>query len=502
VFKTAVAQLRFAASVGLGRPFAQWSLDHLIDAIKETRREFGAIDVEDGGGQLGGPVLDEETRRELHLRRFRTQAVRAAQETGYYARLFERLALDPGRLRFEDIVHLPTTPKEALREDPGAFVRRTMSPAFGTTTTGTTNKPTSVYFSAHEMRTYIALAAIGLLSANRIDESDVVQLSTSSRATLGNTCFAAACARIGALVQPAGLVEPLRTLALLAEEKGIPGKKPKVSYMSIYASYLGELVECGLQRGYGPADFGLEHIAVGGELVSEGLKKRALRLFGPVEIYDDYGMTETWPFQGQSCSEGHLHFDPTSGMLEVIDPETGTPAGSGQAGTLVATPLPPYREVTILLRYDTQDVVRHIEGPLTCNLRNLQATSPLLGKLSLAARHEGGWTFARDVLEALEGAEEVPLPARYGFWAVPGGVAVEVVVRRGAEPSVRRAIETRLEERDVPVRELNLVEHLSELRRPVPLRCDLKESAFGVPGDGGGDVFTLTPEETAGQEDL
>jgi phenylacetate-CoA ligase len=129
-------------------------------------------------------------------------------------------------------------------------------------------------------------------------------------------------------------------------------------------------------------------------------------------------MTETWPFQGQSCSEGHLHFDPTSGMLEVIDPETGKPAERGQAGTLVATPLPPYREVIILLRYDTQDVVRQVEGPLTCNLHNLQATSPLLGKLSLATRHEDGWTFSREVLEALEGAEEVPLPARYGFWAV------------------------------------------------------------------------------------
>jgi phenylacetate-CoA ligase len=502
VFKTAVAQLRFAASVGFGRPFAQWSLDQLIDAIKETKREFGAIDAEDGGSQLGGPVLDEETRRELHLRRFRTQAVRAAQETSYYAHLFEKHALQPDRLSFEDIVRLPTTPKEALREHPGAFVRRTTTPSFGTTTTGTTNKPTSVYFSAHEMRTYIALAAIGLLAANRIDESDIVQLSTSSRATLGNTCFAGACVRIGALVHLAGLIEPLRTLALLAEERSIPGKKPKVSYMSIYASYLGELVECGLQHGYGPDDFGLERISVGGELVSEGLKERARGLFGPVEVYDDYGMTETWPFQGQSCSEGHLHFDPTSGMLEVIDPETGTPAGSGQAGTLVATPLPPYREVTILLRYDTQDVVRQVEGPLTCNLRNLQATSPLLGKLSLATRHEDGWTFAREVLEALEGAEEVPLPARYGFWAVPGGVAVEVVARRSAEPRVRRAIETRLGERGVPVRKLNLVEHRGELRRPLPLRCDLKESAFGVPAGSGEDVFGLTLEEATRREDL
>ena len=49
MFKTAAAQLRIAASVGLGWPFAQWSLDHLIDATRDTKREFGAIDVEDGG---------------------------------------------------------------------------------------------------------------------------------------------------------------------------------------------------------------------------------------------------------------------------------------------------------------------------------------------------------------------------------------------------------------------------------------------------------------------
>jgi hypothetical protein len=56
------------------------------------------------------------------------------------------------------------------------------------------------------------------------------------------------------MVQLAGLVEPLRTLALLAEEQRIPGKKPRVSFMTTYASYLEELVECGLQHGYGPED--------------------------------------------------------------------------------------------------------------------------------------------------------------------------------------------------------------------------------------------------------
>jgi phenylacetate-CoA ligase len=424
--------------------------------------------------------LDDETRREFHLRRFRTQAVRGATETVYYKELFEHLNLDPARLNFEDIARIPLTTKEALRENPDAFVRRTATPCFRTTTTGTTGKPTSICFSAHEMQTYVALAAIANLVTGRIDASDIVQISTSSRATLGNTCMAGACARIGALVYLTGLIEPERTLALLAERHRIPGKKPQVSHMSTYPSYLGELVEHGLQQGYRPSDFGLERMAVGGELVSEGLKERAQQLFGAVEFDEEYGMTETWPFPGMGCSEGHMHFEPAVGMMEVIDPQTSAPASPNTAGSIVVTPLPPYRDTTILLRYDTEDVVRPIEGPVTCNRKNLPATSPLLGKLRLAVHHEGGWTFPRHVLEALEGCEDVHLPARYGFWAVSGGVAVEVVAR-GTGSDARRAIGTCLEEQGIPVRELHIVEHPDALRRPVPLRCDLKEALFTAP---------------------
>jgi len=480
---TALAQLRFALSMGFGRPFCARSLDRLIDSVIDTKREFGTVGGEgdEGSTLFGGPVLADEARRALQLRRFRAQAARAAKETAYYEHLFSELDVDPRKLGFEGIARVPPTPKEALREDPDAFVRRTATPCFRTTTTGTTGKPTSVCFSAYEMRTYIALDAMSLLFAGRIDESDIVQISASSRATLGNACFAGACARVGALVYPIGLIEPAHTLAFLAEEHSVPGKKPRVSYMSTYPSYLGELVQEGLQRSYRPADFGLERIGVGGELVSEGLKARARRLFGSVEFDEGYGMTETWPLAGRRCSEGHLHYEPTAAMVEVLDLEGQTPALPGEAGTLVVTPFAPYRETTILLRYDTQDVARPIEGPLTCELQNLQASSHLLGKLRLAVRHdEGGWTFARDVLEALEGCEEVPLPARHGFWAVPGGVAVEVVAR-GSGSGARGAIGAHLEERGVPVRELHIVEHPEALLRPVPLRCDLKEALFVAP---------------------
>jgi phenylacetate-coenzyme A ligase PaaK-like adenylate-forming protein len=327
------------------------------------------------------------------------------------------------------------------------------------------------------MQTYIALTAIGLLTRQIISPEDIVQINTSSRATLGNTCFAGGCARLGALVCPVGLVEPEQTLALLAEERRLPGKKPKTSFLSIYPSYLGELVECGLRLGYKPGDFGLERIGAGGEIVTAGLKARCRELFGPVEFNEGYGMTEPWPFGGTVCSEGHLHFEIAHGLLELLDPESWNPAQPGQAGSLVLTPFPPFRQTTILLRYDTQDMVQPVAGPLTCSLRHLPATGNILGKRRLSVQHDGGWTYPRQVIEALEAVEAVPLPARFGFWAVPGGVVVEVVVRQNT-PGVYRQLEQSLAEWGVPVQELHLLADHSQLRRPFPLRGDLREGTF------------------------
>jgi phenylacetate-coenzyme A ligase PaaK-like adenylate-forming protein len=253
---------------------------------------------QEAGELLAGPALDEETRREIQLRRFRTQAIRGAQETAYYQELFARLGLEPARLQYEDISRIPVTPKEAVRDNPDAFVRRTARPAFRATTTGTTGRPTSICFSDQEMRTYIALTAIGLLMQRNITPADIVQINTSSRATLGNTCYAGGCARLGALVYQVGLVEPEYSLALLAEERRLPGKKSKTSILSVYPSYLGDLVESGLRLGYRPADFGLERIYTGGELVTAGLKARCRELFGLVQVEESYGMTEPWPFGG------------------------------------------------------------------------------------------------------------------------------------------------------------------------------------------------------------
>jgi len=473
----AFAQVRFAVSLIFGLPFDAGSLERLADALRQTRHEFGAVGPE-AGELLAGPALDEKTRQDVQLRRFRTQAVRAARETEHYGSLFDRLGLDPTRLTFEEIARIPPTSKEALREDPTAFVRWAARPSLRAVTTGTTGTPTEVCFSRDEMRSYMALGAISLLAGGLIDAADVVQISTSARATLGNSCFAGACERAGALVHHAGLVSAEHTLGLLTRRRVLRGRRDQVSLLMTYPSHLGEVVELGLRCGLGPADFGLRRIAVGGELVTEGLKARSRRLFGDVAMIEGYGMTETWPLAGLPCPDGHLHFEPSQALVEVLDLETGGPARPGRAGTIVVTSFPPYRQTTILLRYDTRDVVRVPAEPPTCALRHRPATGQLQGKLGLSVQHDEGWTFPRPVLEALEGVEDVPLPARCGFWAVPGGVAVEVMTRDGDGPEARRAVERALGERGVPVRALHLLPDRRALRRPLPLRGDLREATF------------------------
>ena len=480
MLEIAAAELSHAASNMLGRRFSPRALLRLLHAIDESQRFSNANEA--GTLELLKPIrLDDETRREVLLRRFRLQAARAARETVYYRDMFARLGLNPARLRWEDIAQIPLTPKEGLRDWPYDFVARNAKPFLRTTTTGTTGKPTSICFSVYELEISMLLLAIAVLNSREVIPEDIVAICNSSRANSGNFTGVGACALVNCLTYQTGIVDPALTLAMLAEEHFHLGKRQRTTLIGgIYPSYLGELVETGLRLGYRPADFALRRIDIGSEILTDGLKARTEQVFGPVPFDESYGMVETWPLGAGVCPEGHLHFSTTQGLVEFINPETGAPAQPGEIATIVATPLLPYRETTLLLRYDTQDVVRLLPEPPACALRHMPATSKLLGKLRLSVRHEHGWTFPRDVLEALEACEPVPLPARCSFWSVPGGLAVEVVVR-GDPAAAKREVERSLEGHGVPIQELHLREDRSQLQHPFPLRCDLKEVSFSPP---------------------
>ena len=478
MIESVFSQLRFAYSILTGRHFSVRGLERVAKSLVETQAEFGPQSADKG--VLSGPLLDPEAMRVMQLRRFKMQAVRARSGTDHYKKLFERININCEKLSLDDITRIPLTSSDDIREMPESFVHCNAKPAFRTTTTGTTGKPTSVLFSKYEMDCYAALGAIGLLHSGKISSEDSVLLCSSSRAMLGNECAYGSYIQAGVLVCHGGLVDPKIMLARLTQKLNVDGKKNRFTLLVTYPSYLGQLIETAIEEGYKPDDFGLRRIFCGGEIVTEGLKRRARKVLGEVAFDTDFGMTEIWPMTGQHCEQNHMHFDASMGLVEVCDPETHESLyEEGKIGVLVATPFPPFRETTLVLRYNTQDMVRIVPQSLTCTLAHIPAVSNILGKYQLSIRHETGWVTVRDIAEALEDLDEIPLPARYSFWERSGGVIVEVVTR-SQNGSIRNKIEHRLLDCGIPVRELMLHSDKSKLQKPIPLRGDLRELSFSA----------------------
>ena len=114
----------------------------------------------------------------------------------------------------------------------------------------------------------------------------------------------------------------------------------------------------------------LKRIVLGGEKVSEGLRRKLRDLAAElgaskVDVLATYGFTEAkiaWaecPFPHDQPSGGY-HLYPDLGIFEVIDPRTGEVVPTGEPGELVFTPLE--ARGTVVLRYRTGDF---IDGGLT-----------------------------------------------------------------------------------------------------------------------------------------
>lgn len=413
-----------------------------------------------------GTYRDVETNLELRLRRLGEQA---ATQTPYYERHFRERGIEPRGLDRESLARIPVLSRDAVSAAPQDFVCRDADVLYRTQTSATTGgAPLGLYFSAHEVTLNAYLTAIGSILSGAVKREDLFVFPASNRQVLSLSTNVLSLHMIGATVLWTWLKPPELTLELLAAEQRIPGKEAKASVAIFHASQLGMVVTEGLARGYGPADFGLRTLIVGGEVATAGLLRRARRLFGEeIQVNESYGTSEMWGGGGNVCPARNMHFEPT-GLWEFLDPGDATPVSKGELATCVGTILPPFRDTMLLLRYDTGDLARVLD---TCPCgEGGHVTGLIEGKRHASVRHDGGWTTPRDVMEALEDLDEVELPARFGFRAEDGGVAVEVV----APDAARGTIGDALEARGVPLRALLLRDAAEELERPFRLRVDVQ----------------------------
>lgn len=106
----------------------------------------------------------------------------------------------------------------------------------------------------------------------------------------------------------------------------------------------------------------LKRVVLGGEKVAEGLRARlrdlVQELDGPdVQIISTYGFTEAklaFPECAAGQAAGGFHLSPDLALIELVDPDTGTPVPPGKPGEIVFTPLD--ARGTVVLRYRTGDL--------------------------------------------------------------------------------------------------------------------------------------------------
>lgn len=406
MFETGIRQFRMAMGMVWGRRIDARNVGRLVDDAIATLQEFGepGSDVRQ---LLDGPLTDPAARLDFANRSLRRTGRRLAAQSPFYARRFAAADVDPDKLDVETLRTIPVTVKLDVIQRAAEFRCADAVAHLTTRTTGTTGRPAEIWLSRYELELWSSLGALSGVLRDDIRPSDIMQVNVSSRATAAVHLNAAACRLIGAGCRVLGIVPPDESLDSLADGGS--------TLLTSCPSYLGELVVAARRRGMSANDFRLRRIDVGGEVLSASLAAAARQTFGVTQINDSFGMTEVMPVTGRTCSQGHLHHDVNMGHVELLDLDTGEPAGAGALGTVVVSPYFPYRDCMPVFRYDTRDVVRRLpEQALTCEVSGLPATSAILGKAdNLLRLAPDEIVTPRELVEAVEALPTEQWPARF-----------------------------------------------------------------------------------------
>lgn len=466
MLETGVRQVRVAMAMVFGRRLNVRAVERLVADALLTLEEFGSLG-DDVDELADGPFADPDERRDLQNRALQRTVRRLAGQSPFYR---ERLAgIDLDGLTAETLTRIPVTRKADLVERPADFLCGT--PYLATQTTGTTGRPVQIWLSRYEMELWPALIALSLVLRGDLGPGDRMQINLSSRATAAVQEDVEVCRLANASCHVVGQIPPDESVEHLLGRGG--AARPTI--LTGNPSYLGQMVTAARQRGYGPGDFALRAIYAGGEMLSRRLSDALRETFGAPTVGDAFGMTELLPVSGRTCGRRHLHIDPNMGYTEVLDLATGEPAAPGRLGELTITPYFPYRDCMPVLRYNTGDVVRTLEGEPDCELAAVPAVSHILGKAGALHRTIDGIVTPRDLVEALDGTPGLPFPLRHRAEVGSDGLLhVEVASKEVTEAEVTE----RLRAEGIPARVTVLPVDGEEAARLFPLRCDLSEHTF------------------------
>jgi phenylacetate-CoA ligase len=378
------------------------------------------------------PRLEKETpaaRRRRLSRRLASAVARAFRKAPAVRRALEARGLGPARVRgLDDLEKLPILRKDDLPRlqaeeppfggflgvEPGRLARIFMSPG-------------PIYDPQGDVDDYWrfrpALAAAGFR------KGDIAHNAASYHLTPLGFMLDAAARSLGCAVIPAGVGQTELQVRVAAHVGA-------TCYLGL-PSFLRTLLSRAREMG---TPLQLEAAFVVAEMLPESLRAELEEGFG-VRVLQGYGTADLGCLAYECPEKGGWHVHPEV-VVEVLDIQTGAPAGAGQPGEIVATT---FDEAYPLLRFATGDLsTLGPEERCPCG-RTAPKLGGLLGRVGDGVKVKGMFVRGGQVAEVMKRFPEV---AR--FQAVVTREeqkdAIQYLVELSAPPADAAALATRIAE--------------------------------------------------------
>ncbi len=296
---------------------------------------------------------------ELQGRRLRAVVKKVYENNAFYKRKLDGVGVKPGDIKgVGDIRKIPFTEKTDLRDNyPYGLLSVPRSELVRMhASSGTTGKPTVVFLTKNDVRTWARMFARCLALAG-VTRDDVFQVTPGYGLFTGGLGFHYGGEELGCMVIPIGPGDTRKQIEMM-KDFGTTVLGGTVTYSLRIADVCKEM-------GIEPKSLGLRVGIFGAEHWSDGMRDKIEGIFG-FEAFDIYGMTEMFgPGIGLDCHrhEG-IHIWEDHFILEVLD-KNGEPCAEGERGEIVLTPLT--KEGMPLLRYKTRDLSRLL-GKCSCGM--------------------------------------------------------------------------------------------------------------------------------------
>ena len=298
-------------------------------------------------------TLERHALEALQLERLQAQVQRLRHANAIYR---ERLAGTPAPRSLADLAGLPFSTKADMRDAYpfGLLAVAEDQLARIHASSGTTGNPTIGAYTKGDLRIFGDVVARSL-AAGGISPGDMFQVAWGYGLFTGGLGGHGGCETLGACPIPASSGNTARQIQLLCDLPVVG-----IGCTPSYALVVAERI-----RAENRTPKALQYAICGAEAWTREMRAELEEMLG-VTATNIYGLTEIiGPGVAQECLEKQgMHVQEDHFLVEIIDPETGTPLADGERGELVITTLT--REAMPVLRYRTRDLTSVVRERCAC----------------------------------------------------------------------------------------------------------------------------------------